>query len=502
MDMSNATAAGPSQGLFDILFGSAPEEAESGDGKEFGSLMDVVKALNKGKEELSKNVVSRTDKGTVTEASQGESLANQASVSDAILADQATRDRELRERMAALYGIGMIPAPMAVTQASPVEAPLAGALPKLDAAAVNRALKEKALPGLTEPEQKLLAAVNEKMAEVNGEAVTSAKLGPAESALVKELDARGINPRDIKGGDAQGVTPEKIVTTESYLKMHEAFGKNSANAVKRGAVAEDASSPVNATPANLARVSGEGESGQGQGANRDNLGDAQRGQLEKLGAGDNLKAKGSSGSFAAELMHSLKAESKAETKDVFLPGVKPEQMRPVLLNEVHHGVNAQALKGGGEMRLVVHPPELGEIQLKVGTKEGKVEVSVTTENKQVAELIRGGSKELENSLQDKNLSLTKFEVSVAEPMTVASTDTKSNLSDQFLSQNQNGFSSAMNRDDSSSARQGSEFGQQPGSGFGSFADESSSHSAGAKHARTRPQPSSSRASAGRLDVVA
>lgn len=502
MDMSNATAAGPSYGLFDVLFGSAPKE-ETGDGQEFGPMMDIIKALNKGKEELSQGG-SRTDKGTVSEVGAGESRAMMASEKDAMAAELAqnrleseTRDRELRERMQALFGIGMVQGPAAMNQA-PATPEMPEALPTLDAKEINRALKEKSLPGLSESEQKLLEAVNGKLAATNAEQALSAKEQASASALEKELAGKGINPRDIKSGEAQGTTPEKIVSTETYLKMHEAFGKNQAKdaGVTKRLVAVDDVPPQGVSgPESLVR-NAVAES-EGKGKNQDLLGNAHRQGLDKLDGDSGSKVKGPGSGAFAEMMQSLKGEGSLETKDVFLSG-KPEQMRPVLMGEVQQGVNVQALKGGGEMRLVVHPPELGEVHLKVGTKEGKVEVSVTAENNKVADMIRGGSKELESSLQDKNLTLAKFEVTVSDQVTVASSDTKSSQNDQFSSQNQNGFLQGNGREGSSSARRESNQGREPN--FGSFLDEPARSGPGTRVKNSARAPVLS--SAGRLDVVA
>ncbi|MGZ3692935.1 MAG: flagellar hook-length control protein FliK [Bdellovibrionota bacterium] len=523
--MANATAAGPSYGLFDVLFGKGPKE-EPGDGQEFGPLMDIIKALNKGKEELAQG--GRTDKGTAVGLGQGESPAMKSPTDHAISAEQSElpnqidadmRDKEMRERMAALYGIAMIPAAPAVTKMAPGEQPeLSPRMSKLDAKDVNRALKEKSLPGLTDSEQKLLEEVNSKLEQVNVEQSTAALLAklekkkdaPAkeeatESALGKELAAKGIDPREVKSGEAQGV-PEKIVTTDSYLKLHESFGKaaakDGANAKRSPSAIDEAKPQTGSAQQSLVQNAVDEAGGKGKGStpDQDMLGKQSLGKLE---GGKGSKA-GNAGSAAfAEMMQSIKGEgsSTSETKNVFLSGAKPEQMRSTILGEVQQGVNVQALKGGGEMRLVVHPPELGEVHLKVGTKEGKVEVSITAESNKVADMIRGGSKELEHSLQDKNLTLSKFEVSVSDQLTVASSDNKSNMTDQFLSQNQNGFTqSGMGREDRSSARHEGGFNQGQESKFGSFMNEPA-RNASANRMKDKAL-ATSRSSSGRLDVVA
>jgi flagellar hook-length control protein FliK len=174
-------------------------------------------------------------------------------------------------------------------------------------------------------------------------------------------------------------------------------------------------------------------------------------------------------------------------------------MRPTLLNEVNQGVSLQALKGGGEMRLVINPPELGEIKLQIGTKNGKVDVQVTAQNESVASVIRSGSKELERSLRDESLSLTKFDVTVTPDAPVAATDTRNSLSDQFLQQNQqNGFLQA-GADDKGFNRWDGNQNQRQGSNAGSMAEDQGRNTASRPDSsRTTPSRDTTR----RLDVVA
>jgi flagellar hook-length control protein FliK len=158
-----------------------------------------------------------------------------------------------------------------------------------------------------------------------------------------------------------------------------------------------------------------------------------------LGVGDRKSPRESALPFAASLAQHLKAQA-PEAKDVYLDGARPEQMRAELLGEVTNGVQLHAVKGGGEMRLVIHPEEMGEVKLRIAAaRDGKVEVHVTAENKEVAELIRSGSSDLKSSLSHQNLELARFEVTVSDHA-VSSLEPKGSLSEQLLQQNpQNGF---------------------------------------------------------------
>ena len=50
MDISNATAAGPSYGILDVIMGKTPKE-EKAEGKEFEPMLNLIKALEKQKDE-------------------------------------------------------------------------------------------------------------------------------------------------------------------------------------------------------------------------------------------------------------------------------------------------------------------------------------------------------------------------------------------------------------------------------------------------------------------
>lgn len=154
------------------------------------------------------------------------------------------------------------------------------------------------------------------------------------------------------------------------------------------------------------------------------------------------------------------------------------------------------------MRLVIHPEALGEVKLKISTRsDGKVEVQVSAQNDDVAKIIRGGSKELESSLRDQNLTLAKFDVSVTADAPVASTDTRASLSDQFMPNQQN----AQQSFSQAGSEQGQRFAQwegnqQPGRQFSSpeMSSGGNNKSGSALPAQKNPSRDGSR----RLDVVA
>lgn len=501
MDMSNATAAGPSQGLLDIIFGGKPEEANEADGPEFKPLMEMIKAL---KEKAQEEISSRTDE----ETAPGKGMVDYRAVGmPGWLPNTLMEQPPQAEVDSEAAGLAALMAAVAG------EKPQA-ALEKVDPSQVNRILTEKSLPTLNADEVKILQAVNDRIALAAQEATaapasegTEPKAAqksetPQRAALLQELVRKGIDPNLLKGqeGLEASAAPEKFLSTEAYLQMHERFAKT-AKEEGAGAKRLEVSGDENATVSQLKDARAMSEVTETGKKGDDLFGKAGReaGDLLK-GEAPGRKLDSSILSFDANLQRSLKAE--VETKDILLPGTKPEQIREKLVGEVALGVNLQALKGGGEMRLVINPPELGEIKLQIGTVNGRVEVQVTTQNEEVAGMIRGGSKQLESSLRDQNLSLAKFDVTVTPDAPVAATDTRSNLSDQFLQQNpnNNGFNQqagagdggGFNRwDGNQNQRQGSE------SGF--TAEEQGRSAANGPASSSK---SSARDGSRRLDVVA
>lgn len=512
MDMHNAAAAGPSRGLLDILFGTNKDaEAAEAGGQGFDALMNFVKAMNGEKSEEQSAVIGRTQrettrgKGAVDNGADGMPGMNAASaVSGEPVPMVGQEEKERGERLQELSALLGIPVPVAA-QAPALKNAGQEPIPALKPGQVNAALKQKDLPPLDKEELKLLQAVNSKLEQAQAPKVAGA--GTAAIAADQALDPRlqqemakkGIDPSKLKGTEVSGPAsgaPEKMVSTEAYLQMHESVGKAPAKeaAVKDAqAAGADVKSPQTAAQGSLtsAAVAEAGSKGLGLAPRKERDGDV--GENPRLG-----KPEAPNGAFGAALAQQPKGLSHHQ---VNLSGLdKPEQLREAMMGEVAPGVALHAHKGGGEMRLVVTPEDMGEVKLKVSTKNGKVEVQVTAESNDVAQIIRGGSHELEASLKDQNLSLGKFEVSVADSNNVSSLDNnKSNLSEQFLSQGQQGFGQGA-ADEGRGNRWGGDQNPRQGGSYASMADDNGRSSP--NQASAAPRKQMARSSQGRLDVVA
>lgn len=512
MDIQNATAAGPSRGLLDIIFGTgkSAEEAEA-DGQGFAGLMNFIKSMNGEKTEEQGAVADRTRQGiprgkglvegqpdgTPGGKYAGPQLTGQQPVPAG--SEEAMRKERLEE-LSAMLGLPVTDVPRAPQLPPPNPAGREG---KVSPEQVNAALQQKALPPLNNEELKLLQAVNTKLEQapkpLEGNALPKEAMpaaGVAAMAGNKKVSGKLADSEPISL-PASG-TPEKMVSTESYLQMHESVGKGPAKeAAGRGAQdAMNAEAPASAASANAAltsaAVAGTASKGLELGSRKDREPELREGRARLDLA--------SSSTFGAALAQGTKELSQ---HDVYLPGLdKPDQFREVLLNDVGTGVALHAHKGGGEMRLVLHPDDMGEVKLKVSTKGGKVEVQLTAENNDVANVLRSGNQDLEASLKDQNLTLSKFEVTVSDSSQVNNLDKGASLNEQFLSQQQNqqqgGF--GQEADQGRQARWDTNQGNGRGNNGFATAEQDNERRAPAS-ARSAPRQMA-RSSSGRLDVVA
>lgn len=503
MDMQNATAAGPSRGLLDMIFGSSkgPEKAET-DGQGFESLMNFINGMNDEKKEEQSAALSRTlrettpGKNTADSSVAGTPGTNATSDAEGQLALAiAQEQKEQQEKLQALSMLLGIPAqgqPVAPLQPQPAPIPVVGAevqaqapLEAMKPEQVNAVLKQKDLPPLNQEELKLLQAVNSKLGQVQaakpselpkvaaaGAGVAAADQG-VDPRLHKEMAKNGTDPKKLKSAEASASPvsgpQDKMVSTETYLQMHE----GSKAPVKEAAV-KDVNAANGEAPASPALAQGSLTSAAvaGAGAKGLALGSKKERELELPEGAKQAKLDASGAAFGASLAQQSKEASQHELD---LSGIKkPDQFREALMAEVGTGVSQHALKGGGEMRLVLNPDDMGEVKVKVSTKNGKVEVQVSAENKDVAQVLRGGSKDLEASLKEQNLSLSKFEVTVTDSgKTVVALDNKTSLNEQFLSQNQQqnqgGF--GANGDDGRNNRWDNHQGNRQGGSYASLTEE-------------------------------
>lgn len=92
------------------------------------------------------------------------------------------------------------------------------------------------------------------------------------------------------------------------------------------------------------------------------------------------------------------------------------KMNQIPVPEVFQKVESLAYQGGGKMTLMLTPPELGQVEIHVSTKGKNVEVSVKSDNDFAKAAIESQVADLQQSLQNQDLNLSKIEVHVSREM--------------------------------------------------------------------------------------
>tara|TARA_B110001454_G_scaffold219179_1_gene250825 strand:+ start:113676 stop:115604 length:1929 start_codon:yes stop_codon:yes gene_type:complete len=131
-------------------------------------------------------------------------------------------------------------------------------------------------------------------------------------------------------------------------------------------------------------------------------------------------------------------ESSLNSAPIMVPGTNAQVTQEATDRNVQNVMQqAQYLvkAGGGEMKVRMTPEGLGEIQLSVELKDGKVQLHMAAENKETKKMLESSLSDLRESLSQQKISLESVKID-----TVARTNTEnhanSNNSNQF-GQNQN-----------------------------------------------------------------
>ena len=115
------------------------------------------------------------------------------------------------------------------------------------------------------------------------------------------------------------------------------------------------------------------------------------------------------------------------------PAQKAENMQN-LMNQAQILVQ----KGGGEMKIEMSPEGMGSVQMKLKVLDGKVQLQMAADNKEVKKLIENSIQDLKTSLASHNLAVDQVRVDVVN-QSMGSSDVRQDLQgqmNQFLNQQQ------------------------------------------------------------------
>jgi hypothetical protein len=118
--------------------------------------------------------------------------------------------------------------------------------------------------------------------------------------------------------------------------------------------------------------------------------------------------------------------------------ISEKKSAPVSVPEVFQKVDSLVHSGGGKMTVFLTPPDLGQVEIQVVTKGKNVEVKVKSDNDFAKMAIEGQVADLQQSLQNQDLNLSKIEVQVTREMS------PSFMENQFAGFFQNGSNPYQN----------------------------------------------------------
>ena len=93
---------------------------------------------------------------------------------------------------------------------------------------------------------------------------------------------------------------------------------------------------------------------------------------------------------------------------------KLEEHREANINEIMNKAQYLVTKGGGEVTVKMSPEGLGELQLKVIFQDGKLNVEMQTQNKDIKKLVEDSLSELKSGLAAHRLSLEHVKINTVE----------------------------------------------------------------------------------------
>lgn len=455
MDMANATASGPSYGLIDVIFGSTPKEEAPADGEGFGNLLKLIKSLDKKVDEEATDK-SRTDKETASGRMENELLY---SIVPGMMPVATNVNQSVPAGMEGMSASSDNLSPISLGSKASAAQWLSAEQAALAEKAQQGQVPVDALTAAVDPETKALFS-----GMLIGHALAKAQRHPNTASKAEGLiDAKGKIV-----GDLPWVSEEQqpIKSTQDFLNMRAIAKPDASNQAapviagnqQKAEIAQDSIALLAAkqVAAKAGQIEASGETkGRSGGESTPDENSSQNGSSHQLPTAHGVNF--ASHQVDQDLKFGATLAAGIGSRDIFMDGSSKENIRAGLIPEMAQTISTQHTKGGGEMRLILHPDDLGEVRVKVGTKNGRIEVSATAESKEVADIIRAGSKDLEKALSDQSLTLAKFEVKVHDGSHAATT--VSELRDSAAGSNSQTFSD--------SGANSSFFENRGGSGFNS-----------------------------------
>ena len=236
-----------------------------------------------------------------------------------------------------------------------------------------------------QPETQVPTVVNSKAETVNVEAELSAAVGFSPDEAMKQTSGELL--QKMKAFDAdKNPTSEKSQTFEQSILSR---------------LQNEQVKTVNQTSAQSSAGESRGDSQQeGSGLREAKPDQLNAGQLNLAAGQTHSDFKSHLGLAPAALNDSLTA--------------KLEEHREANIGEIMNKAQYLVTKGGGEVTVKMSPEGLGELQLKVIFQDGKLNIEMQTQNKDIKKLVEDSLSELKSGLAAHRLSLEHVKINTVD----------------------------------------------------------------------------------------
>ena len=428
MDMSNATNAGPSHGLLDLLFGTVPEEEGKKIAKnksDFDPILALMNALDKKSAEVTKE---NSDETGVVGATAHEASGQNPIPPHEVFSDNRPNTVE------GLAQMNLKPEVLSALKAQDK----AEILKLIES---RKAELKRQMPSLGELEKVIQKEGLEKVLSTGSVAQIMHKLEnkqvrPEMSAAEflslsqsQQTQFKVNNSRD-KAGPLPVAVPNNATLAAPVNNSPIA-----AEAVQSTSSVTTSASPIGM---NISQFGG----------NSSNFGSQPDGS-----SGGAMDESAIFGTTAA-------AVANAGPDDVLILENRSESaLQMEVVPKVVQNIGYIARKGGGEMKMTIRPQELGEIRLEVATVNNQVKVRMIVDSPQIAAAINNGSHALTEALSQQGLSLNNIEVIVRETLAGAQTGNSGSQTqkEESESSGEEQFSDRKNDQDSDFREQSADY---------------------------------------------
>ncbi len=85
-----------------------------------------------------------------------------------------------------------------------------------------------------------------------------------------------------------------------------------------------------------------------------------------------------------------------------------------IIGQITGEIKEAAANDGGRMKIALNPPDLGKLEMDVTVRNGKVEVTLVADNKDVQQILNANIDRLKDNLQNQGLTIDRCDVSMQD----------------------------------------------------------------------------------------